>query len=46
MYLMIYNIFNKADPVRQLAERLQSLEYKYESVSYVESLIRTGQLGN
>lgn len=43
MYSIIHTIFN-AKEIKRVAERIQRLEYKYESADYVEYLIKSGKL--
>ncbi len=44
MHLPLHTIFKVVEKPRQIAENLQRLEYKYETVEYVEALIRQGKL--
>lgn len=44
MHLTLHHIFKVVPQPRQIAEALQRLEYKYETVEYVEALIRQEKL--
>jgi 2'-5' RNA ligase len=44
MHITLHTLFKLVEKPRQIAENLQRLEYKYETVEYVENLIRHGKL--